>query len=212
MLHDQIGGIGEYTLARRAKQGDWLAFDELVRAHDQFILRLALHLCGSDAQDLYEQVFLTAYKGLADFRFKSSFRVWLCRILSRVLTNYSSKNTRNQGSSVSAGTNCEQRESATQGRDKESDHEERQSLQRVEADRIRWALRNLDRTEWIVFELRYYAGLRLRTIAEILQVSETTVTIALCRATRTLRHALAVPGDDQQRIVSSGSGPAGEGP
>jgi|SRR5271167_3526364 len=54
----------------------------------------------------------------------------------------------------------------------------------------------------------------LRTIAEVLQVSETTVTTTLCRATRNLRHALAVPGEarDQQRIVSSGPWPAGEGP
>jgi RNA polymerase sigma-70 factor, ECF subfamily len=214
MPHDEIGWVGEYTLAQRAKQGDWFAFDKLVRAHDQSILRLALHLCDSkyDAQELYEQVFLTAYKGLAAFRVGSSFRFWLYRILSRLLTNYSTKNTRNRSSSVSADTNYEQRETAAQEGDEESGHAKRESVEGAEADRIRLALRNLDRTEWIVFELRHYAGLRLRTIAEILQVSETTVTTTFCRATRNLRHTLAIPCKvrDQQSIVSVGPKPAGE--
>jgi RNA polymerase sigma-70 factor, ECF subfamily len=90
MLYDQIGWVGEQTLAQRAKRGDRPAFNELVRAHDDSILRLALHLCDSqdDALELYQQVFLASYKGLAAFRFESSFRFWLYHILSRLLTNY----------------------------------------------------------------------------------------------------------------------------
>lgn len=78
----------------------------------------------------------------------------------------------------------------------------------IEADRIRWALRNLDCRELIVFALKAYAGLRLRTIAEILQVSQTTVTAALCRATRNLRHAWRSPG---KRAINNVSSPPGVG-
>ena len=208
MPHDGIAWVGEYTLAQRAKQGDLIAFDELVRAHDQSLLRLVLHLCDAtdDAQELYEQVFLIAYKELAAFRVGSSFRLWLYRILSTLLANYRIKNTRNQCSAVCACTSHEQSEIATQERHKESGHAERESVQGAEADRIRLALRNLDRTEWIVFELRHYAGLPLRTIAEILHVSETTVTAAFRRATQNLRHALEIPAKarDQKCIVSAG--------
>ena len=214
MPHDETGGIGEHTLAQRAKQGDRLAFDQLVHAHDQSILRLAHHLCDSkdDAQLMYKQVFLTAYKDLASFRFELSFRLWLYRILSRFLATYSKNKTPgNQSTSKHADTNYEQREKAKQHRDQECGHARRESVQRAEADRVRSALRNLDPSERVVFELRHYAGLLLQTIAEILQVSETTVTTTFCRAMRNLRRALAI-GEalDQQRIVSFGLEPAGQ--
>ena len=163
---------------------------------------MALHLRGSkdDAQDLCQQVFLIAYKRLAEFRFDLSFRLWLYRILSGLLSKDSSKGTRNRSSS--------------DHRDPKSGYAERESVQGAEAERIRLALRNLDRTEWIVFELRHYAGLRLRTIAEILQVSETTVTNAFCCATQNLRHALATPAEarEKQSTDSAGPIPAGEAP
>lgn len=135
MPHDETGWIGEPTLAQGAKQGDRLAFDQLVRAHDQSILRLALHPGDSkdDAQLLYQQVFLIAYKDLAAFRFELSFRLWLYRILSKLLANYSNKTPRNQSTSVHARTNYEQTRKR-QHRDEECGHARRESVQKAEAD------------------------------------------------------------------------------
>ena len=56
--------IDDTMLIREAQRGNRVAFEELVRHYDHAVLRLALHLTGSehDAQDVYQDAFLKAYK------------------------------------------------------------------------------------------------------------------------------------------------------
>src|ERR1700723_1643332 len=63
--------IDDTMLIREAQQGNRGAFEELVRHYDQSVLRLALHLTGTeqDAQDVYQDAFLKAYKNIGSFRF-----------------------------------------------------------------------------------------------------------------------------------------------
>lgn len=57
-------------------------------------------------------------------------------------------------------------------------------------DRIEAALEDLTPRERVVFELRHYQGLRLRSIGEMLGTSEEAAKNCLFRATRKLRSAL----------------------
>src|SRR5450759_564429 len=63
-LAAQGNRIDDTSLIREAQQGNRAAFEVLVRHYDQSVLRLALHLTGSesDAQDVYQEAFLKAYK------------------------------------------------------------------------------------------------------------------------------------------------------
>ena len=58
--------IDDTMLIREAQRGNRAAFEELVRHYDQAVLRLALHLTGTeqDAQDVYQDAFLKAYKNI----------------------------------------------------------------------------------------------------------------------------------------------------
>jgi RNA polymerase sigma-70 factor (ECF subfamily) len=58
--------IDDTMLIREAQRGNRAAFEELVRNYDQAVLRLALHLTGTeqDAQDVYQDAFLKAYKNI----------------------------------------------------------------------------------------------------------------------------------------------------
>src|SRR5207247_5630000 len=49
--------VDDSMLIRRAQQGDTAAFEELVRLYDRSVLRLAVHLTGSqeDGQDIYQE-------------------------------------------------------------------------------------------------------------------------------------------------------------
>ncbi len=51
--------IDDTLLVREAQRGNRAAFEELVRHYDQAVLRLALHLTGSEheAQDVYQEAF-----------------------------------------------------------------------------------------------------------------------------------------------------------
>ena len=74
--------IDDTMLIREAQRGNRGAFEELVRHYDQPVLRLALHLTGTeqDAQDVYQDAFLKAYKNIGNFRFECSFYLSLIHI------------------------------------------------------------------------------------------------------------------------------------
>ena len=62
---------------------------------------------------------------------------------------------------------------------------------KVLAGRIQEALGKLTPRERMVFELKHYQGLRLRTIGEMLNTTEETAKNTLFRATKKLRSQLA---------------------
>jgi len=83
MLSQVPRRIDDTMLVREAQRGNRAAFEELVRHYDQAVLRLALHLTGSEheAQDIYQDAFLKAYKSIGRFRFECSFYTWIYRIV-----------------------------------------------------------------------------------------------------------------------------------
>ena len=76
----------ETELIREAQAGSRAAFDALVKQYEQQVLRLALHLTGSehDAEDIYQEAFLKAYRYIGNFRFECSFYTWIYRIVTNL--------------------------------------------------------------------------------------------------------------------------------
>lgn len=73
-------------LVRRFHHGDHAAFEMLVRRHQDRIYRLAgLYLYSpQEAEDVAQEVFLRAFKGLGRFRFGAQPFTWLYRTLRNV--------------------------------------------------------------------------------------------------------------------------------
>ncbi len=68
---------------------------------------------------------------------------------------------------------------------------ERDLMRRELGTRINHALDKLTPRERMVFELKHYQGLKLRTVGEILNTTEETAKNTLFRATQKLRGSLA---------------------
>ena len=68
---------------------------------------------------------------------------------------------------------------------------ERDLMSRELAGRISRALEKLTPRERMVFELKHYHGLKLRTVGEVLNTTDETAKNTLFRATQKLRGALA---------------------
>ena len=70
-------------LVRAAARGDGRAFHELVDRHGPRLYRLAVGLVGnaSDAEDVLQEAFTGAFRGLRRFEGRSSVKTWLSRIL-----------------------------------------------------------------------------------------------------------------------------------
>jgi RNA polymerase sigma-70 factor (ECF subfamily) len=72
----------EEGLVDEARRGGREAFAELVRRHERRVHGVVFRMSGnrSDADDLAQEVFLTAWKAIGSFRRGSSFYTWLYRI------------------------------------------------------------------------------------------------------------------------------------
>ena len=70
-------------------------------------------------------------------------------------------------------------------------HPEKDFMRRELNARIEQAPQHLTARERMVFELKHYQGLKLRTIGEMLNTSEETAKNTLFRATQKLRGSLA---------------------
>jgi RNA polymerase sigma-70 factor (ECF subfamily) len=70
------------ALVEAAKEGDQRAFEALVRRYRKRIFALALHITGSasEADDTTQEVFLKAYRALAQFEGRSEFFTWVYRM------------------------------------------------------------------------------------------------------------------------------------
>jgi RNA polymerase sigma-70 factor (ECF subfamily) len=187
--------IDDTALVREAQRGNGAAFEELVRCYDQAVLRLALHLAGSEqeAQDIYQEAFLKAFRNLGSFRFECSFYTWIYRIVSNLcLDHLRKKQVRKEDAPVAVDEEGRSYDVLEQVPDVRAAADPERDLMSRELDaRIRRALDRLSARERLVFELKHYHGLKLRTVGEILHTTEETARNTLFRATQKLRGALA---------------------
>ena len=187
--------IDDTLLVREAQRGSRTAFEELVRNYDQQVLRLALHLTGSEheAQDIYQEAFLKAYKNIGRFRFECSFYTWIYRIVTNLcLDSIRKKQVRKEDAPVAKDQDGEEFDMLAQVADGRSGaNPERDLMRRELGGRISRALEKLTPRERMVFELKHYQGLKLRTVGEMLNTTEETAKNTLFRATQKLRGALA---------------------
>jgi RNA polymerase sigma-70 factor (ECF subfamily) len=99
---------------------------------------------------------------------------------------------RKEDSAVVSGEDGEEFNLLDQVSDGRAEHNpERDLLRREVGNRIVKALAKLTERERMVFELKHYQGLKLRTIGEMLNTTEETAKNTLFRATQKLRLALA---------------------
>jgi RNA polymerase sigma-70 factor (ECF subfamily) len=79
----QLKEPDDSELLRRAAAGDGRAFGSLVDRHSQRLFRIASSLVGSvaDAEDVLQETFVGAYRGLRSFEGRASVKTWLTRIL-----------------------------------------------------------------------------------------------------------------------------------
>ena len=187
--------VDDTILIRRSQQGDTTAFEELVRNYDRSILRLTMHLTDStaDAQDIYQETFLRAYRNIGRFRFECSFYTWIYRIVTNLcLDHLRKKQVRKEDAPVGTDASGEEYSILDQVPDgRAGSNPEKDLMRRQLGDRINYALEKLTPRERLVFELKHYHGLKLRTVGEILHTTEETAKNTLVRATHKLRLRLA---------------------
>jgi len=80
----------DLSLVRRAKKGDFRAFDLLVLKYQSRVIATAFKFVKerSLAEDIAQEAFIKSYKSIESFREESSFYTWIYRITVNTAKNY----------------------------------------------------------------------------------------------------------------------------
>lgn len=185
--------LSEQELVMKAKSGDYRAFEDLVYAYDRRVFATIYRFTGDpdDAKDLYQDIFIRAFKGLKKFEQKSSFSTWLYRIAVNTCLTYKSNKSSNRYGSINKYYE-DDGESAPSEELKSNDASSPESvfMNSEIQGKVREAVEKLSPRLKMVFILKHYEGLKIREIAEMLETKEGTVKKYLFEAVHSLRNEL----------------------
>jgi len=186
--------LSDIELIHQAKQGNENAFEQLVYRYDRTVLSIALKYTGNtdDAKDLYQEVFIRAYRGINNFQFRSEFSAWLYRVAVNVCLSYKSSSKEylkvsiNEEDDDTDFTKDTSEQLVYEGLSPEEAAAGSELAEIVDA-----ALETLSPRQKMTFVLKHYEGYKIREIAEMLNCKEGTVKKYLFDAIKNLRKKLS---------------------
>jgi RNA polymerase sigma-70 factor, ECF subfamily len=192
-------------LVRRAKAGEYNAFEALVSKYERPIYTLVRRIVGTveDAEDVVQESFASVVEHLQDFREEASFYTWL----SRIASNHALKLLRKR-----RGLRTVPLDENTARDDQDLPRPEfiaPWAKDPMEAEKdpsvrtlIETALGELDEKYRLAFVLRDIQGLSTTAAAHALGISEGNLKVRLLRARLQLRERLTrALGDASARVA-----------
>ena len=179
--------MDEDKIVQRARRGDAAAFEQLVTAYRDRVYRLALRLCGNeaDADEAAQDAFLAAWRGLPNFRGESKFSTWLYQLVNHAAIDL----LRREKRQVAAGDidEVDAPDTAPSPHRLAERNEQRQA--------VREAVLALPEEQRQVVVLRFMEELSYEEIGAALHLPTGTVKSRLNRAKAALREILSQKGN-----------------
>ncbi len=93
--------ITENTIIE-ASEGNTDAFESIYKEYSDFVYNVTLRVINNvdEAQEITQEVFITVFRKLKSFKFKSSLKTWVYRIAVNMAIDYARKRTREQDQTV----------------------------------------------------------------------------------------------------------------
>lgn len=194
--------LDETELVRRCKAGERVAQDELYHRFRRAVAANLVRVLGDRAEldDLVQEVFIIAFRGLATFRHEARLATWLYRIcvnvaLGRIRTRARRPRTADVPDLEHAAHGAALAE--------RPESPERAIERRQVHDRIYRALDQLSPKKRIVLYLHEIEGRDLKEIAYLVDSNAVTVRTRLFYARRELYRILAADGGPVALIVDA---------
>jgi RNA polymerase sigma-70 factor (ECF subfamily) len=186
-MDEQKPDIAEDVLVARAKSGRLEAYTELVRRIQPKIYNTIYGMTRNheDTDDLTQDTFMYAYKALGGFKEHSSFYTWVYRIAVNLTLNALKKKGREKGREDFEDNTAVLEKSEYASRSPEGD-----SLRREFRDRLDEAIGSLAGPYKAAFTLVVLQEMSHAKAAEILGVSENTVSWRMFKARKMLQDRL----------------------
>lgn len=186
--------MDEKKLIARILKGDHDAFAQIVTAYEDKVYHLCFRMCGDrdQAQDLAQEAFIKAWRGLAFYKHEASFSTWLYRLTSNVCIDHLRRQKRRTAVSLTAddeeNTQLDVPDLAPTPEEKVLESQLHQAV----SD----AMGRLPEDFRLVLTLRVVEERSYDEIAEIMDLKPGTVKSRLARAREKLRKILLESGND----------------
>lgn len=194
-------------LVRAAAGGDEDAFAELVRLHEKKVYNLALRMCGNaeDASDAAQEAFVSAWKGLPNFRGEAGFSTWLYRLTCNAAIDLLRRNKKQRGelSLDDSGAGIDPVDGGPSPQERAEGAELREA--------VAAGLARLSEDHRQALVLREMQELSYEEIASVLEVDLGTVKSRISRARGALRKILRSSGNLSGYLPSKPSDEAEKG-
>jgi RNA polymerase sigma-70 factor, ECF subfamily len=179
-----LDSISDATCVRRLQRGDINAFETLVRRHEKAIFNLVYRMLGDydDAAEISQEVFLSAYRAIGQFRGEANFSTWLYRIA----VNHATTRRRTTSSRQKRLVPLDGSEIVEDGQCGPAETLEKKELR----ERVQRALNELDPEDAAVILLRDLQDVPYEDVARVLEIPVGTVKSRLHRARQALKARL----------------------
>ena len=180
----------------QAQAGDAAAFGHLVSAYQQMVFGFILGMVRNTetADELTQNTFLRAWKGLAGFRAESTLQTWLFQIALNQVRSWGRWSTLRRLREVTLGTRVsgEDEEAVPDTfKDSRPDADPSRMAESAALGRaLEEAVQQLPPREKEVFTLRHFQEMALKDIGEVLGIAEGSVKAHLFHALEKLRRHL----------------------
>jgi RNA polymerase sigma-70 factor (ECF subfamily) len=167
-------------LVLRAQRGDQGAFRALVERHGDRVYALALRIVrtADDAEEVAQDAFVRAWKGLPRFRGDSAFSSWMYRITARLAFDRAARLRGRRG-----------RETQVEAIEEVAGHAASDEGDRARGRQVERLVAGLPDAQRLVVTLYYLQDRSVEEVARTLRMPENTVKTHLSRARAALRAA-----------------------
>jgi RNA polymerase sigma-70 factor (ECF subfamily) len=185
----------DQELVNRFKGGDQAAFDEMVSRYWDRIYGMVNQLLrnSQDAEEVTQDAFIRAHRGLANFRGDSAFSTWLYQIATNLARNrywYWWRRKRDKSVSFDAPVSADNATTLADLIPAELETPDDITVTQEFIDRIALGMGKLSAKHREILTLRNIKNLSYEEIAAILSISVGTVKSRIARARESLRSKL----------------------
>ena len=183
---------GDERAVTRFLAGDVTGFEQIVRHYSSMVFCLASRLVGvSEAEDVVQETFLRAYRGLESFRGEASLKTWLYAIaLNRVRARHGALVRMRELFASKKVTQDDELDRTIEEAPDPSATPEENALTAERRRRLREAIRALPEEFKNAVILRDLEGLSYQEVAEVLCVPVGTVRSRIARGRALLSERL----------------------
>lgn len=184
--------MSNFEIIEQLKQGNEQAFRKLVESYQKLVVNTCYSLLHNreDAEDVAQEVFIEVYRSIDNFRADAKLSTWLYRIAVNRSLNHIRDNKKHRWFSSFESDVKTENKKLFQVETSKTDQPEFELENKQRAIILHEAIGSLPENQKVAFSLSKYEDLSYQEIAEVMELSVSSVESLLFRAKKNLQKKL----------------------